>query len=596
MKILGKAGHTALGERRRGRRSASRPRLGVARNVPRLVLWSVPLVVVSVVVAFLWALTGPADPAAQPVGGAEGSPVVTETPHLQGTVVSLTFNAGTVSQYKFARPLLRQYGMNGTFYVTPQRVDAAEACCMSWQQTQQLYREGDEIGSSSVDGFDLTAPSSPDPAKDYAYKKQKVCGAHERLAHFHLDPRSFAYPAGAHTYEFPTLHRSLADLVASCGFLSGRIVGGLAADGGPSSITLPTKEPYAVRTPDEASMSPIALADLQRAVMAGSGPGAHWVPLVFGEVCHRGDPSYASCMSSRRPVEDTVLTAFLSWLHSAGKPNGAPMGTSVQTVRQVMGAPPPPPLPAARTFVSLTFDDADATQELAGRLMRARGLRGTFYINTAPVDAKDQGHMSWSQILRLSREGNDIGGHTAHHVNLTSPGTSEQVKRDEICQDRRRLQAMGLDPKSFAYPYGALNRAAEDLVKSCGYQSGRSAGSVSPGGPVFAETVPPKDPYSTMALDGPNGALTEGSGHSTDPLTLPDLQRAVVSAANHEGGWVQVIFHRVCVSSDRRFAECMSSDAPVEVSTFAAFLDWLKDASPDGTTVRTVQEVMSGEL
>jgi len=98
-----------------------------------------------------------------------------------------------------------------------------------------------------------------------------------------------------------------------------------------------------------------------------------------------------------------------------------------------------------------------------------------------------------------------------------------------------------------------------------------------------------------MALDGPEGALNEGSGDPTGPLTLPDLKSAVVSAADHGGGWVQVIFHRICGSSDPGFADCMSSEAPIEESTFGAFLDWLKDAAPDGTTVRTVQEVMSGE-
>src|SRR4051794_2408696 len=594
MRFLGKAGHTAVAQGRRARRSGSRPRLGVVNAVPRPVLWTVPLVVATVVAASLWALTRPSDPA-HLAGGTVGSPAVAEITHQQGTVVSLTFNLGTVSQYHFARPLLRQYGMNGTFYVTPARVDAGDECCMGWPQLQQMYREGDEIGSFSVDGLDLTVPSSTDPAKDYAYKKKEVCGARERLAHFGLDPRSFAYPGGAQTYEFPTLNRSLPDIVASCGYLSGRRVGGFSTDGGPSSIILPTKEPYAVPTPAEVSASPIALADLQQAVVAASGPGAHWVPLVFSEVCHQGDPSYDSCMSTRRPIDDTVLAAFLSWLRNAGQPDGAPAGTSVHTVRDVMGAPPPPPLPAPGTSVSITFDDGEATQEIGGELLRAHGLHGTFYINTAPVDAKDPSHMSWSQILQLQRDGNDIGGHTAHHVNLTNPGIPEQVKRDEICQDRRRLQAMGLQPESFSYPYGALDRAAEDLVKSCGYQSGRSAGSVSPGGPVFAETVPPQDPYSTMALDGPDGALNEGLGGPTGPLTLPYLQSAVVSAADYGGGWVQVIIHRICVPSNPGFADCMSSEAPIEESTFGAFLDWLKDAAPDGTTVRTVQEVMSGE-
>jgi peptidoglycan/xylan/chitin deacetylase (PgdA/CDA1 family) len=593
MRLRGKAGHTASTQGRRAPRSGSGTWLA-ARGVPRWVLWTVPLVVVvSVVAASLWALTRFSGSAEHPLARAAGSPAAAETTHLRGTVVSLTFNFGTVSQYQFARPLLRQYGVNGTFYITPQRVDDGDACCTSWQTAQQLYREGDEIGSFSVDGLDLTVPSSPDPEKDYAHKKAEVCGARKRLAHFGLDPRSFAYPAGAHTYDFPTLHRSLADLVASCGFRSARSVGGLSADGGPSSIPMPTREPYALRTPAEVSGGPIALGELQQAVVAASGPGTHWVPLVFSEVCHQADPSYASCMSTRRPIDDTVLASFLSWLRNAGRPDGAPAGTSVHTVRDVTGAPPPPPMPPPPTFVSITFDDADATQELAGRLLRAHGLHGTFYVNTAPVDAKDPGHMSWSQILQLSRDGNEIGGHTAHHVNLTDPRIPEQTKRDEICGDRRRLQQMGLDPESFAYPYGALDRTAEGLVRSCGYESGRSAGSVSPGGPDFAETVPPKDPYSTMALDGPTGALNEGAGSPTGPLTLPDLQEGVTSAASHGGGWVQVIIHRICVAGDPQWATCMSSEAPIEDRTFAAFLDWLLHAAPHTTTVRTVRQVMS---
>jgi peptidoglycan/xylan/chitin deacetylase (PgdA/CDA1 family) len=598
MGFLQRADHTAPGQGRRARRSGARTWLGTADR-SRWIRWTVPLVVVvSVVAVSLWAFTRPSGsnaPAGDSVADAGGSPG--GTGDLQGTVVSLTFNFGTVSQYVFARPLLRQYGMQGTFYVTTHRLDNEESCCMSWGQAQQLYREGDEIGGSSVDGVDLTVPSSPDPSQDYADKKQKVCGARDRLADLGLDPRSFAYPGGAYRYDFPTVGRSLTDLVASCGYLSGRIVGGLSPNGGQasgSSITLPPSEPYVVRTPDEVSTSPIVLSDLQQAVLAASGPGAHWVPMVFGEVCHQGDPSYVDCMSTRRPIDDAVLAAFLSWLRNAGEPDGAPAGTSVRTVRDVMGAPPAPPFPVPPTFVSLTFDDGDATQELAGQLLRARGLHGTFYINTGPVDDEDPGHMSWSQILRLHRDGNDIGGHTVNHVDLTDPGIPEPVKRDEICQDRRRLQEEGLDPQSFSYPYGALDPAAEDLVESCDYRSGRSGGSVSPDGPIFAETVPPADPYATMALDGPSGPLTEGTGGPGGPLTLPDLQRAVVTAADNGGGWVQVILHRICVSSDPQFATCMSTESPIEESTFTAFLDWLEDGAPDGTAVRTVQQVMSG--
>ncbi|SFL88609.1 polysaccharide deacetylase family protein [Geodermatophilus ruber] len=541
--------------------------------------WAILLVLVPcVVAASVWALarTTSEDPSS---GAAPGGP--------RGTVVSLTFDGGKASQYRYARPLLRQYGMSGTFYVPTGPIDANGPCCMSWQQAQQLYREGDEIGGSTQDARDLTIPL-PDPAQDYADKQKQVCGARDRLAGLGLDPRSFAYPAGKHTYDFSTVHRSLADLVASCGYSSGRVIGGLFADQGPAAaaIPLPPEEPFVVRNPDRTSPSPLTLEELQRAVTAGAG-NRHWIPLVFNEVCHSTDPAYEDCMSSVKPVDDAVLSAFLRWLHDAGTADGAPAGTTVRTVREVMGAPPQPPLPAPRTVVSLTFDGGHASQELAGDALRAHRMHGTFFVNTGLIDGENPfagsnpNHLSWEAIFRLLMQGNEIGGHTSTYVDLTDPGIPESVKRDEICRDRTRLWQMGLDPQSFAYPYGKADAAARQLVESCGYRSARSTQSVSPDGVVVPDTIPPVDPFSTRAVGV--------SGNS--PLTLDRLQRAIVTAADSGGGWVQVVFHSICRPSDPEFAACMADG--VEESALTAFLDWLQHDAPPGTTVKTVREVVA---
>jgi peptidoglycan/xylan/chitin deacetylase (PgdA/CDA1 family) len=240
--------------------------------------------------------------------------------------------------------------------------------------------------------------------------------------------------------------------------------------------------------------------------------------------------------------------------------------------------------------VSLTFDDGDRTQDVAGSLLLSHGMRGTFYVNTGPLDARDPGHMSWAEVLQLAAEGDDIGGHTADHVNLTAADIPAAVKRDEICRDRARLQQMGLPAVSFAYPYGAFDRAAEQMVQSCGYRSARSAGSVSPDRslePVDAETMPPRDPFATRVLDGPV------DGGPQQPLSLSRLQRAIVVAAEHGNGWIQIAFHRLCAPADPRFDDCMATWAPIDVNTFNAFLDWLQYGAPKGTTVRTVSDVMT---
>ena len=43
---------------------------------------------------------------------------------------------------------------------------------------------------------------------------------------------------------------------------------------------------------------------------------------------------------------------------------------------------------------------------------------------------------------------------------------------------------------------GAFNATVKDIVKGCGYGVARTAGSVSPTGPTYAETLPPNDWYA----------------------------------------------------------------------------------------------------
>jgi peptidoglycan/xylan/chitin deacetylase (PgdA/CDA1 family) len=312
---------------------------------------------------------------------------------------------------------------------------------------------------------------------------------------------------------------------------------------------------------------------------AGRGRSAwvQWsVPLVLGLVVVA-----ASLWGLTRPAESTS---------PAGAPPpgavGSPAGGSAGA-----GAP--------RTFVSLTFDDGTTTQDLAGRILRAHGMHGTFYVNSGKTEAQDPYHLTWPQILRLHADGNDIGGHTSTHINLTDPAIPEPVKRQEVCQDRERMQQRGLDLESFAYPYGAFDDTAKAIVESCGYRSARSAGTVFPDGPVFAETVPPADPFATRALNNPTkdaGAgqvASGGEGARGSPMDPDYLQRAVVSVADHGGGWLQIAFHAVCSQKDPRYATCMTGQAPIDMEAFDTFLDWLQNSAPDGTSVSTVREVMS---
>ncbi len=459
---------------------------------------------------------------------AAGTVSVLQAPAAQAATgpvtVSLTFNDGLASQYQFARAVLASHNVNGTFYVASNWVATSDAKYMRSYQLDDLYRDGNEIGGMGKDHKDLTATYSSDPSADLAYKQDQVCGDKQKLNDLGYAPVSFSYP-------FAAVNAGAQSVVAGCGYLSGRTVGGLSSTGPTYSEAVPPANSYNVRTLATPS-GPITLAAMQNAVNAVATRDGGWLPLAFNAVCSSSDPGYSSCMAGAKPVDAAVLSQFLDWMASGS----APAGSSIKTVRSVMGAAAQPPLPPRPTAVSLTFDDGLLSQYGVRSLLSAHGQKGTFYINTGAIDDNEQGAMSWPQVQDIAGDGNDVGGHTRTHVNLTSTSTTYESKWREVCDDRARLLAKGLNPVSFAYPEGAFNAAAVGIVKGCGYQSARTAGALSAAGPKYAESLTPSDPYTFQAL----GTTYNG------PITLQSLQDAVDAAVSHGGGWVPMVFHQVC--------------------------------------------------
>jgi len=142
------------------------------------------------------------------------------------------------------------------------------------------------------------------------------------------------------------------------------------------------------------------------------------------------------------------------------------------------------------TVVSLTFDDGDLSQYAVGWLhgLQPHNLRGTFYIPSGFIEV-DPNAMTWPDVVGLYNTGNDIGGHTVDHVNLTTLTTAQATP--EVCNDRQALIQHGTDPVNFAYPFGAYNAGAEAVVKSCGYTTGRAAGGIDVGIAFAAQAVLP---------------------------------------------------------------------------------------------------------
>jgi peptidoglycan/xylan/chitin deacetylase (PgdA/CDA1 family) len=484
------------------------------------------------------------------------------------TVVSLTFNDGAVSQFTYAAPALAEHHQQATFFVATGAIDDHHAAAMQWWQLDRLYAEGHEIGGMGRAHTNLTTRQL-----DAARLRREVCEDARRLKAQGYDPTTFAYPAGA-------ANRAAEQIVRSCGYRAARAAGGLTATGRHRVEPPGGADRFAVRTATTPS-GPLQLGTLQRAVRAAAGRGG-WLPLAFNQVCHAGDREYTGCMTSSKPIRDDTLRQFLDWLAAAGKPGGAPAGVTVSRLRDALRLPPSPPLPARPTVVSLTFDDGSASQYLARQALLEQRMRGTFYLNSGTL-GRQAGIMSLAQARRLRDDGNDMGGHTVHHVKL--PGLPHDQAVTEVCSDRVRLRQLGFAAVSFAYPFGAFSPQAEAVARSCGYRSGRTAGSLSVAGPLYAESVPPKDRFGIRLL---NAEVPTARG----PVSLAHLERAVLAASNHGGGWVPVLFHELCDPRQRTYTPCMSSYRATDLSVFVGFLRWLRDEAPGGVTVRTVAQVV----
>jgi peptidoglycan/xylan/chitin deacetylase (PgdA/CDA1 family) len=244
-----------------------------------------------------------------------------------------------------------------------------------------------------------------------------------------------------------------------------------------------------------------------------------------------------------------------------------------------------PATAAPTTLVSLTFDDNTAAQFTLAyqQVLQPNGVTASFFVDSGTIGSSAN-FMTWSQVATLALAGNDIGGKTVHGVNLKTSDTATKIR--EVCDDRAALLQHGLDARTFAYPYGAFDQAAKDVVRSCGYGNARTSGSLSPSGPVFAETIPPRDYFATRAY-APSGAVA-----------LSALQTLVTNASTAGGGWTQIVLTKVCSQAlqPAAYPTC-AKGTYIELETLRAFVTWVRNAggaggAPAGTAFADVKDVV----
>lgn len=230
------------------------------------------------------------------------------------------------------------------------------------------------------------------------------------------------------------------------------------------------------------------------------------------------------------------------------------------------------------TTVSLTFDDGvRGHATVAAPLLDARGMKGTFYINSGRIGATN--FLAQADLVRLRDNGHEIGGHTVDHVDL--PTLPEADQKRQICGDRADLIERGFAARNLAYPYGDADATTRRVAEECGYNSARTVGGLKSSTCTNCapnETAPARNRYMTAA-----------SNSVKDTTTLAELQSYVTNAENAGGGWVSLVFHHVC-------ANVCGGTYTIDPTLMGQFLDWLKARQGRGTLVKTVGEVIGGAV
>jgi peptidoglycan/xylan/chitin deacetylase (PgdA/CDA1 family) len=230
--------------------------------------------------------------------------------------------------------------------------------------------------------------------------------------------------------------------------------------------------------------------------------------------------------------------------------------------------------------ISLTFDDSSDDQMTALQDLQTSGLVGTFFPITGSIG--EPNYLTLAQLQQIYAAGNEIGGHTVNHPDLTTVPNDEALR--QICNARATLTGWGFPQTDFAYPFAAVNNAVQADVQQCGYNSARGLGDIRSqvgcGVCPYAESMPPANPYVIKAPD-----------EIDSTWTLQNLEDTVTNAETHGAGWVVLTFHHICDG-------CDPAGLSVTPAVFASFTSWLKThiASVPTTTVNTVNQVIGGTV
>jgi len=124
--------------------------------------------------------------------------------------------------------------------------------------------------------------------------------------------------------------------------------------------------------------------------------------------------------------------------------------------------------------VVITFDDGHQNvYENAFPIMKTYNFPGVFYIVANRINGSPE-FVDIEQLSNLINAGWEIGCHGYSHLDITENHASASY---EIGRSKSDLQTtLGVDVKTFAYPYGKIDPYVAQVVNDSGYRAGIGLG------------------------------------------------------------------------------------------------------------------------
>ncbi len=229
--------------------------------------------------------------------------------------------------------------------------------------------------------------------------------------------------------------------------------------GTPFPTFTPIPPPPPTATPESAPpIEAVPTAGLPVLVSDGSGRVVQVPILMYHYISV--PPANADSIRRGLSVGPDVFRAHLVTLREQGFTSI----TLSQLAYAIQMGTPLPPRP-----VVLTFDDGYRDNYTnAYPIMREEGFVGTFFVFIKPVEERNNDYMTWEMVKEMQEGGMEIGSHTLTHLDL--PGKSEERIRRELQESRRILEEkLGVEVRTFAYPYGSYDSGVAHLVAEAGY-------------------------------------------------------------------------------------------------------------------------------